>query len=155
WLFGVTTLVGLVLRPQVGGGTDRYRGRAVMLPGAGALVLTMLILPVAGTPVAVIALMAGLGVGAALISTTGSIVVANESPGDRRGETLSLFYVFSSAGVALGPPLGFALADLGGMRLNFAAVIGLSVVTTALVLTLRTRAGHPAAARGTRRARRR
>src|SRR5438477_6267886 len=75
WLFGVTTLVGLVLRPQVGGWTDRYGARAVMLPGAAALVLTMLILPAAGTPLAVIALMAGLGVGAALISTTGSIVV--------------------------------------------------------------------------------
>jgi MFS family permease len=148
WLFGVTTLVGLVLRPQVGGWTDRYGARAVMLPGAVALVLTMLILPAAGTPLAVISLMAGLGVGAALISTTGSIVVANESPGDRRGEALSLFYVFSSAGVALGPPLGFALADLGGIRLNFVAVIALSVVTTALVLTLRTRPGNPAAPGG-------
>src|ERR1043166_5144299 len=99
WLFGVTTLVGLVLRPQVGGWTDRHGARAVMLPGAVALVMTMLALPAAGSPLAVIALMAGLGVGAALISTTGSIVVANESPGDRRGESLSLFYVFSSAGV--------------------------------------------------------
>ena len=145
WLFGVTTLVGLVLRPQVGGWTDRHGARRVMLPGALALVLTMLALPAAGSPLAVIALMAGLGVGAALISTTGSIVVANESPDDRRGESLSLFYVFSSAGVALGPPLGFALADLGGMRLNFAAVIGLSVVATVLVLALRTSAGNPAA----------
>ena len=143
WLFGVTTLVGLVLRPQVGGWTDRYGARAVMLPGALALVVTMLALPLAPSPLAVIALMAGLGVGAALISTTGSIVVANESPPDRRGESLSLFYVFSSAGVALGPPTGFALADLGGMRLNFAVVIVLSVVTTALVLALRTAPGDP------------
>ena len=145
WLFGVTTLVGLVLRPQVGGWTDRYGARRVMLPGALALVLTMLALPAAGTPLAVIALMAGLGVGAALISTTGSIVVATESPDDRRGESLSLFYVFSSAGVALGPPLGFALADLGGMRLNFTVVIGLSLAATGLVLALRTSPGNPAA----------
>jgi MFS family permease len=145
WLFGVTTLVGLVLRPQVGGWTDRYGARAVMLPGAAALVLTMLLLPAAGTPLAVIGLMAGLGVGAALISTTGSIVVANESPPDRRGESLSLFYVFSSAGVALGPPLGFALAEAGGIRLNFAAVIGLSLVATALVLALRTAPGDASA----------
>jgi MFS family permease len=145
WLFGVTTLVGLVLRPQVGGWTDRYGARAVMVPGAVALVLTMLLLPAAGTPLAVIALMAGLGVGAALISTTGSIVVANESPDDRRGESLSLFYVFSSAGVALGPPLGFTLADLGGMRLNFAAVIGLSAIVMTLVLALRPAPGNASA----------
>src|SRR6267142_2370678 len=136
WLFGVTTVVGLVLRPQVGGWTDRYGARAVMLPGALALIVTMLALPAAASPLAVIALMTGLGVGAALISTTGSIVVANESPGDRRGESLSLFYVFSSAGVALGPPIGFVLADLGGMRLNFAVLIGLSLVTIGLVLAL-------------------
>lgn len=148
WLFGVTTLVGLVLRPQVGGWTDRYGARAVMLPGALALVLTMLALPAASSPPAVIALMAGLGVGAALISTTGSIVVANESPGDRRGESLSLFYVFSSAGVALGPPIGFALSDLGGMRLNFVAVIALSLIASALVLTLRTASGNPGAPGG-------
>ena len=148
WLFGVTTLVGLVLRPQVGGWTDRYGARAVMVPGAVALIVTMLALPAAASPLAVIVLMAGLGVGAALISTTGSIVVANESPGDRRGESLSLFYVFSSAGVALGPPVGFALADLGGVRLNFAVLNALSLVTLALVLALRTAPGNPAAPGG-------
>ena len=148
WLFGVTTLVGLVLRPQVGGWTDRYGARAVMMPGAVVLVLTMLGLAAAGRPLAIIVLMAGLGLAGALISTTGSIVVANESPGDRRGEWLSLFYVFSSAGVALGPAIGFALADLGGMRLNFVAVIALSLVAVALVLALRTAAGNPSAPGG-------
>src|SRR5438046_1073242 len=97
-----------------------------------------IVIMAAASPLAVIALMAGIGVRAALISTTGSIVVANESPGDRRGESLSLFYVFSSAGVALGPPIGFVLADLGGMRLNFAVLIGLSLVAIGLVLALRT-----------------
>jgi MFS family permease len=141
WLFGVTTLVGLLLRPQVGGWTDRYGARAVMLPGAVALVLTMFALTLADRPLLVIALMAGLGVGNALISTTGSIVVANESPPDRRGELLSLFYVFSSAGVALGPPIGFALAERGGIRWNFALVIALSLVSAGLVLALRTAPG--------------
>ena len=35
WLFAATTGVAMILRPQVGGWTDRYGGRAVMLPGAG------------------------------------------------------------------------------------------------------------------------
>jgi len=148
WLFGVTTLVGMVLRPQVGGWTDRYGARTVMIPGAVALVVTAVALTRAASPLAVIALMVGLGIGNALISTTGSIVVANESPADRRGESLSLFYVFSSAGVALGPPIGFVLAALGGMRLNFALVIALSVTSVALVLFVRTAPGNPAASRG-------
>ena len=147
WLFGVTTAVGIVLRPQVGGWTDRYGARAVMLPGALALVVTAVLLSGAGSPFTVIALMAGLGIGNALISTTGSIVVANESPAERRGESLSLFYVFSSAGVALGPPIGFALAEVGGMRLNFGVVITLSVITVALVLCVRTAAGNATAGR--------
>lgn len=148
WLFGVTTLVGVVLRPQVGGWTDRYGARTVMIPGAVALLVTALALTRATSPVAVIALMVGLGIGNALISTTGSIVVANESPAERRGESLSLFYVFSSAGVALGPPIGFALAELGGMRLNFGVVIALSFLSVALVLFVRTAPGNPRAAGG-------
>lgn len=148
WLFGVTTLVGVVLRPQVGGWTDRYGARTVMIPGAVALLVTALALTRATSPVAVIALMVGLGIGNALISTTGSIVVANESPAERRGESLSLFYVFSSAGVALGPPIGFALAELGGMRLNFGVVIALSLLGVALVLFVRTAPGNPRAAGG-------
>jgi MFS family permease len=148
WLFGVTTAVGMVLRPQVGGWTDRYGARVVMVPGALALVATTLALMVASRPLTVIALMAGLGIGNALISTTGSVVVANESPPDRRGESLSLFYLFSSVGVALGPPIGFALADVGGMRLNFIVVIALSLVTTALVLFVRSAPGNPTAFSG-------
>ena len=148
WLFGVTTTVGLLLRPQVGGWTDRYGARTVMVPGAVALVATMLALTAARNPFTVIALMAGLGIGNALISTTGSIVVANESPPDRRGESLSLFYVFSSAGVALGPPIGFALADVGGMRLNFVVVVVMSLVTVGLVAFVRTAPGNPAAPGG-------
>jgi hypothetical protein len=44
--------------------------------------------------------------------------------------------------------VGFVLADLGGMRLNFAVLIALSLVTLALVLALRTAPGNPAAPGG-------
>jgi MFS family permease len=148
WLFAVTTGVAMLLRPQVGGWADRYGGRAVMLPGAGILVLTMLALHVAATPLAFIGLMAGLGLANALISTTGSIVVAGESPAERRGESLALYYVASSVGVALGPAMGFALAATGGIALNFTAVTALALVVAALVVALRTVPGNPAAPGG-------
>src|SRR5439155_1415409 len=96
-------------------------------------------LPLADRPLTVIALMVGLGVANALISTTASIVVANESPGDRRGEWLSFFYVFSSAGVALGPPLGFALAERGGIRPAFAVTIALLALGNTMLATPPTR----------------
>jgi len=148
WLFAVTTGVAMLLRPQVGGWTDHYGGRAVMLPGAGVLVVTMLALYLAATPLAFIVLMAGLGIANALLSTTGSIVVAGESPADRRGESLALYYVASSVGVALGPALGFGLAEVGGIALNFGVVTALSVVIAALVVVLRTAPGNETAPGG-------
>jgi MFS family permease len=145
WLFAVTTGVAMALRPQIGGWTDRVGARSLMLPGAAVLLLTMVALPFAATPGALIALMAGLGIGNALMSTTGSIVVANESPPARRGEALSLYYVASSAGVATGPVTGFALAAVGGITLAYAVVIALSVVVAGLVLALRAPARAPVA----------
>ena len=148
WLFAVTTGVAMVLRPQVGGWADRYGARAVMLPGAGALVLTMAALNLAGTPSALIGLMAGLGIANALLSTTGSIVVAADSPPTRRGEALSLYYVASSVGVATGPVTGFALAAVGGIALDYAVVTALSLFVAGLVLTLRSPPAHPPARAG-------
>ena len=145
WLFAVTTGIAMALRPQVGGWTDRFGARSLMLPGAAVLLLTMVALPFAATPGALIVLMAGLGIGNALMSTTGSIVVANESPPTRRGEALSLYYVASSAGVATGPVTGFALVAVGGISLAYAAVIALSVVVAGLVLALRAPGREPAA----------
>jgi MFS family permease len=151
WLFAVTTGVAMALRPQVGGWTDRHGARRVMLPGALMLVLTMAALPLAATPGALIALMAGLGIGNALISTTGSVVVADESPPGRRGEALSLYYVASSVGVATGPVAGFALAAAGGIALDYAVVGLLSLVVAGLVLALRTPPGRAGAPAGFRR----
>ena len=148
WLFAAITGVAMILRPQVGGWTDRYGGRAVMVPGAVTLVVTMGAFFFATSPGALIALMVGLGIANALLSTTGSIVVANASAPDRRGEALSMYYVASSAGVATGPALGFALAAVGGMRLTLIVVTALSLVAGACVLVLRTPPGKGAAAGG-------
>ncbi|HET9541247.1 MAG TPA: MFS transporter [Candidatus Limnocylindria bacterium] len=146
WLFAATTGVAMILRPQVGGWTDRFGGRAVMLPGAYTLVATMAAFFFVTTPGGLIALMVGLGVANALLSTTGSIVVANASAPDRRGEALSMYYVASSAGVATGPAAGFALAAVGGMTLNLVVVTVLSVVVALFVFALRTPPGKPTVA---------
>jgi MFS family permease len=146
WLFAATTGVAMILRPQVGGWTDRFGGRAVMLPGAITLVATMLAFFLVTTPGWLIALMVGMGIANALLSTTGSIVVANASAPDRRGEALSMYYVASSAGVATGPAAGFALAAVGGITLNLAVGTALSVVVLLFVLALRTPPGKRAMA---------
>ena len=148
WLFAMNTGAAMLLRPQVGGWVDRRGARAVMLPGTVVLLVTMLALGVAASPLAVVAAMAGLGIASALVSTTGSVVVAAESPAARRGEALSLYYVAASVGVALGPAAGFALAELGGMPLNFSVVTVLAVAVGLLGLGLRTAPSAAAATRG-------
>lgn len=66
-LFSVGAGVSMVMRPLVGGWIDRYGFRPVMLRGALVLVATLLVLPMAGRPGLFIALMAGLGMGIALL----------------------------------------------------------------------------------------
>jgi MFS family permease len=130
-LFSVSTGVSMILRPVVGGWTDRYGYRPVALPGVVALALTLAALDRAVSPVVVIALMAGLGLANGLVATSAGVLVARASLLEQRGEALSIYYVASSVGFALGPPLGFALYRAGGMRLDLmgaaalAALIGL------------------------------
>jgi MFS family permease len=148
WLFAANTGVAMVLRPQVGGWVDRYGARALMLAGAGVLVLALGALNLVATPLALISLMAGLGIAFALLSTTGSIVVADQSPASRRGEALSLYYVASSVGVATGPPVGFALTAVGGVALGFAVITILGLVVAGLATALRTPPGRRGVAGG-------
>jgi MFS family permease len=98
WLFALNTGVAMLVRPQVGAWVDRHGARRVMAPGAVVLVATMLVLAAATSPLAVVTSMVGLGIANALLSTTGSVVVAAESPSARRGEALSLYYVAASTG---------------------------------------------------------
>jgi MFS family permease len=133
-LFSVTTLVGMGLRPAVGGWVDRYGARHVIVPGALLLLATSLAFHAAVTPAAVIALMSGIGVGASLVSTPASVHVAVVSPPAQRGEALGIYYLFSSLPVALGPPLALALFHAGGAGLGFAVVSAMAVVCGALAL---------------------
>lgn len=135
-LYSVMTVVSMVLRPLVGGWIDRYGYRPVMLPGALALVMTSLGLHLATVPVAVIALMAGLGVSNGLVTTSAGVLAAQASSPAQRGEALSVYYVATSVAFAIGPPLGLSLYRAGGMRLNLVVVTGFAVVTGLLVWSL-------------------
>jgi MFS family permease len=101
-LFSVSGMVSMVLRPLVGGWIDRYGFRPVMLPGALVLVATLLVLPLADTPVAFIALMGGIGLGNGLISTGAGVLAAQASPPARRGEALGIYYALFSACIIVG-----------------------------------------------------
>ena len=136
-LFSVSTLISMVLRPVVGGWIDRFGVRRVILPGVLTLAATSLAFHLAAAPAAVVALMAGLGVSNGLISTSASVLAAQATAPERRGEALSVYYVATSLGFAVGAPTGFVLFDVGGMRLNFLVVTGAAAVMSGLALSLR------------------
>src|ERR671935_2360577 len=135
-LFSVMTVVSMVLRPTVGGWVDRFGARPVIAPGIAALALTALLLQLAMTPLAIIVLMIGLGVANGLISTPASVLTALSSPAARRGEALGTYYLASSLGIAIGPPLAFGLRAVGGMRLAFAAVAAVAGLPAPIVAPL-------------------
>jgi MFS family permease len=141
-LFSVSTLVGMVLRPAVGGWVDRHGARRVIAPGALLLLATSLALRSAVTPAAVIALMIGVGVGASLVSTPASVHVAVVSPATHRGEALGTYYLFSSLPIAVAPPLALALFRAAGAGLGFAVVSVMAVVCGMLAFGLAPRAGR-------------
>jgi MFS family permease len=143
-LFSVTTLVGMILRPAVGGWVDRYGAQQVVAPGALLLFTTSLALHLASTPTAVIALMIGVGLSASLVSTPASVHVAVVSPPAHRGEALGTYYLFSSLPVAVAPPLALALMRTGGAGLGFAVVSAMAVLVGALALGLTPPAARPA-----------
>jgi MFS family permease len=135
-LFSVTTLVGMVLRPAVGGWADRHGARRVIVPGALLLLATSLAFHAASAPAMVIVVMAGIGVSASLITTPASVHVAEVSPPAHRGEALGTYYLFSSLPNAVAPPLALALFRSGGVGLGFAVVSVMALTIAALSLAL-------------------
>jgi MFS family permease len=138
-LFATSTTVSMILRPLVGGWVDRFGARRVMLPGVVVLIATLLVLPLAASPAAYVALMAGLGCGNGVLATAAGVLVAQASPPDRRGEALSIYFLATALSFAAGPPLGLALYGRGGIGPCFGAALGLGALIALLILTLGSR----------------
>ncbi|HMH53685.1 MAG TPA: MFS transporter [Candidatus Acidoferrum sp.] len=132
-LFSVMTVVSMVLRPTIGGWVDRLGARRVLIPGVVALAFTSLALQLSATPPTLIALMVGLGLANALVSTPVSVLTAISTAPAHRGEALGTYYLASSIGIALAPPFAFGLQALGGMPLAFGAVTVVAIIIAWLV----------------------
>jgi predicted MFS family arabinose efflux permease len=92
---------------------------------------------------AVITLMAGLGLANGLIATSTGVLVARVSLPAQRGEALSMYYVASSLGFALGPPAGFALYRAGGMQFDLTAAAALAALIGLLAWSITGAATRP------------
>lgn len=133
-LFSVFALVAVVLRPLAGVWIDRHGIRPALLTGAALVVLSSLALQAAGAPEALIALMAGFGVGFGL-TTMAAAVLAATAPAEHRASALSVYYLAAPVSMALAAPLGLWLFRSVGAGANFAAVTLLGMATAAFVLS--------------------
>src|SRR5205814_2980407 len=127
-----------------------FGARPVIAPGIAALALTSLALQLAPTPATIILLMVGLGIANGLITTPASVVTALSTAAAHRGEALGTYYLASSVGIAVGPPLAFGLRALGGMRLAFAMVTVFTALLAVIVARLPGSVAGPAAAEARR-----
>lgn len=135
-LFSVSTIAAMLLRPSVGDWIDRIGARPVLYPGIAAITLASLALQLAGRPEAVIAITVGVGIGAALTSTTASLLAARASTAANRGEALGLYYLASSLAIAIAPPMALGLRGVGGSALVFASVTLFALALVPLVRAL-------------------
>jgi MFS family permease len=86
----------------------------------------------AGGPAALIALMAGFGVGYGLV-TMAAAVLAASAPAEQRGRALSLYYLAAPVSMAVAAPLGLWLFREVGATANFALVTLLGLAAAASV----------------------
>jgi MFS family permease len=127
-LYATTAATSMVLRPVVGGLVDRHGPKPVLTFGVLSLAATSVAFQFVHRPWALVVLMVGVGASIGLVATSSAILVARSAPPERRGESLTVYYLSNSVPIALGPVLGLAVLADAGMRTNFVVVTVLALV---------------------------
>lgn len=155
WAIGAAvtaaSLAAVVARPLAGRRADERGPRGVVVCGgllAGAGALGQLLAPSLGWLV-VARLLIGAGEGA--LFTAAIAWVLSTAPPERRGRIVGRFGLSMWGGLALGPPLGAALAAATSTGVVWWACVIASVVPALSVLTAAGGNGREEAARGERR----
>ena len=128
---GAFNLTALVLRPWAGRLADR-RGRVGLMVGGAAIYgLSVAAYGLADTVTVLVALRLLTGVGEAFFFVATVTAMSDLAPAERRGEAMSLFSLSLYAGLAVGPPVGEALAGAVGFTtvwLAAAVAAGVGIV---------------------------
>jgi MFS family permease len=102
----------VVLRPFIGGISDRKGRKLLMLGGAGLVGLSMAAYTLADTLWLLVGLRVITGAGEAAFYTGAASAINDLAPDARRGEALSYFSLALYSGLALGPILGESVLEL-------------------------------------------
>jgi MFS family permease len=127
------TISQFLVQPFFGGLSDRYGRKAFMVGGLACygIVASLYVLAESLTQVFLIRLLHGVGAG--MIWPALSAFIIDESPVDRRGESIGFISAMEMLGFAAGPLVGGFLYSLGGMNLPFWGCSLLACVGMALI----------------------
>jgi len=130
------TISQFLVQPFFGGLSDRFGRKPFMLGGMAFYGLVALLYVFAKDLFQVFLIRLLHGVGAGMIWPALSAFVIDQSPVERRGETMSLLSGVEMLGFAIGPFLGGMLYGLGGMSLPFLGCSALAFVALGMIWIL-------------------
>jgi MFS family permease len=130
------TISQFLVQPFFGGLSDRFGRKLFMVGGMACygLVASLYIFANSLSQIFLIRLLHGVGAG--MVWPALASFVVDQSPIERRGETMSLLSGVEMVGFAAGPFLGGMLYGLGGMSLPFLSCSILAVIAAAMIWSL-------------------
>lgn len=110
-IVGAFAFTAMLCKPHAGWALDALGRRPVLLAGAGIFLAAAFLYMSAGAVWSLLVLRAFHGTGMGLYPTAGAAVVADLVPATRRGEGMGYFSATGGLAMAVGPPLGVAVAQ--------------------------------------------
>ncbi|OGL29511.1 MAG: hypothetical protein A3G44_07895 [Candidatus Rokubacteria bacterium RIFCSPLOWO2_12_FULL_73_47] len=133
---GLFAGTAMLLRPVAGVLTDALGRRPLILAGAAIFGLASLGYTAVGSVAALLALRVFHGAGMGLGPTAATVVVADVSPPERRGEAMGVYSLTITTGSAIGPWLGVELYRRLGPEATFLASAAIAAGAVALAWAL-------------------
>ena len=139
-LIGISSISSVVLRPFIGKGLSKRPEKSFLI--AGALILTLSIVALVWVSPFWPLLVARVfqGASAALFYTSSFTLIANISAEERRGQSISIYYLSNNVAFALAPSLGMVLINSFNFPMNFTILFlfctGLSLCSLIFILKL-------------------
>jgi len=130
------TISQFLVQPFFGGLSDCFGRKPFMVGGMACYGLVASLYVFANNLFQVFLIRLLHGVGAGMVWPALSAYVVDQSPIERRGETMSLLSGVEMVGFAVGPFLGGILFGLGGMNLPFLSCSLLAVVAMGIIWVL-------------------
>jgi predicted MFS family arabinose efflux permease len=139
-LIGISSIFSLLLRPFIGKALTQTPEKNFLLAGTLMLTLSMVALHWIVPFWPLLILRAFQGISVALFFTSSFTLIANISPEEHRGQSISFYYLSNNVAFALAPTLGMALINFFNYPINFTLLFlfctGLSLISLIFVLKI-------------------